>query len=82
MNEVGAGAVVVHQRHGVGPLAGGILLGGVPGQIILSVRDVYKRQERPDVTASGRSACQKRAVSFFDKLRPAGFRLRACVMLR
>ena len=37
MNEVGAGAVVVHQRHGAGPLAGGILLGGVPGQVILAV---------------------------------------------
>ena len=37
VDEVGAGGVVVHQRHGVGPLAGGILLGGVPGQVILAV---------------------------------------------
>ena len=37
VDEVGAGAVVVHQRHGVGPLAAGVLLGGVPGQVILAV---------------------------------------------
>ena len=37
MNEVGAGAVVVHQRHGVSPLAAGVLFGGVPGQVILAV---------------------------------------------
>ena len=37
VNEVGAGAVVVHQRHGVSPLAAGVLFGGVPGQVILAV---------------------------------------------
>ena len=37
VDEVGAGAVVVHQRHGVSPLAAGVLLGGVPGQVILAV---------------------------------------------
>ena len=37
MDEVGAGAVVVHQRHGVSPLAAGVLFGGVPGQVILAV---------------------------------------------
>ena len=37
VDEVGAGAVVVHQRHGAGPLAAGVLLGGVPGQVILAV---------------------------------------------
>ena len=37
VDEVGAGAVVVHQRHGVSPLAAGVLFGGVPGQVILAV---------------------------------------------
>ena len=37
VDEVGTGAVVVHQRHGAGPLAAGVLLGGVPGQVILAV---------------------------------------------
>ena len=37
VDEVGTGAVVVHQRHGAGPLAAGVLFGGVPGQVILAV---------------------------------------------
>ena len=38
VNEVGTGAVVVHQGHRIGPLTTAVLLGSVPGQIILSVR--------------------------------------------